>query len=87
MMDDVEGGEGVEDEKRKALFLEDDQVEIRFEKQPGTVNFKRNIKALTGDAAVKALAVLVSHLAELLQVHPGEMLAYLAALLLTPEEG
>lgn len=75
----------MEDEKRRPLFLEDDRVKIEFEKLPGTLNFKRSIAALTGDAAVKAMAALISHLAELMNVHPGDILAYLAALLLTPE--
>ena len=74
------------DQEKKALFLEDDRVEIRFEKLPGTVNFKRSIAALTGEAAVKALAALVSHLAELMNVHPGDVLARLAAVLLAPED-
>ena len=76
-------GENVEQEK-KPLFAEEDRVEIRFEKLPGTVSFKRNIAALTVDSAVKALAALVSHLAELVSVHPGDVLARLAAVLLTP---
>lgn len=76
----------MEDEKRKALFLEDDRVEIRFEKLPGTLNFKRNIAALTVDAAVRALAALVSHLAELISVPAGDVLARMAAVMIGQSE-
>jgi hypothetical protein len=75
----------MEDEKRKALFYDDDRVEIRFEKLPGTVTFKRSIAALTVDSAVKALASLISHLAELCEVHPGDVLTRVAMVLLVQE--
>ena len=42
----MRGGEEVKEEKR-ALFFEDERVEIRFEKLPGTLTFKRSIAALT----------------------------------------
>lgn len=81
----LERGEYLEQEK-KPLFTEEDQVEIHFLKPSGTVSFKRNIASPTVDAAVKALAALVSHLAELVNVHPGNVLAAMAAVLLTPED-
>ena len=77
----------MEDEKRKALFYDDDRVEIRFEKLPGTLTFKRSIAALTSESAVKALAALISHLAELLGVHPGDVLTQVATVLLMPGKG
>ena len=76
----------MEDEKRKALFYDDDRVEIRFEKLPGSVIFKRSIAALTVDSAVKALAALISHLAELVNAHPGDVLTRIAMVLLVPED-
>ncbi len=75
----------MEEEKRKALFYDDDRVEIRFEKLPGSVIFKRSIAALTVDSAVKALAALISHLAELVNAHPESVLTMVAQVLLVPE--
>lgn len=73
------------EQEKKALFFEDDRVEIRFEKLPGTLTFKRSIAALTVDGAVKALAALVSHLAELINVPAGDVLVRVAAVLFEPE--
>ena len=81
----MRGGEEVKEEKR-ALFFEDERVEIRFEKLPGTLTFKRSIAALTGDGAVKALAALVSHLAELIGVPAGDVLVRMAAVLFEHED-
>lgn len=74
------------EQEKKPLFSEEERVEIRFEKLPGSVTFKRSIAAVTVDSAVRALAALVSHLAELIGVHPGDVLARMAAVLLAPEE-
>lgn len=72
-------------ETNNTLFSEADRVEIRFEKTEGVTSFKRNIAASDAMAAVRALAALVSHLSELVNVHPGEILAKMAALLLSSE--
>ena len=76
----------MEERKPKALFFEDDRVEIRFEKLPGTLTFKRSIAALTADGAVKALAALVSHLAELIGVPAYDVLVRVAAVLMASDE-
>lgn len=81
----AERGEEVEAEK-KALFFEDERVEIRFEKLPGTLTFKRSIAALTVGGAVKALAALVSHLAELIGAPAGDVLVRVAAVLMASDE-
>lgn len=81
----IERGEKVESQ-RKALFYEDERVEIRFEKMPGTLTFKRSIAALSVDGAVKALAALVSHLAELIGAPAGDVLVRVAAVLMASEE-
>ena len=73
------------EQEKKALFFEDDRVEIRFEKLPGQLTFKRSIAALTVDGAVKALAALASHLAELIGAPPGDVLARMAAVLIVPQ--
>ena len=75
----------MEARKPKALFFEDERVEIRFEKLPGTLMFKRSIAALTVDGAVKALAALVSHLAELIGVPAYDVLVRMATVLFEPE--
>ena len=69
------------EQERKPLFLEEEQVEIHFEKPGGSLTFKRSIMALTASSAVKALAALVSHLAELCHVHPGDVLSQVAVVL------
>lgn len=74
------------EDQKKALFFEDDRVEIKFEKLPGSLSFKRSIAALTVDSAVKAMAALVSHFAELVNARPGDVLARIAAELLAPED-
>ena len=76
----------MEARKPKALFFEDERVEIRFEKLPGTLTFKRSIAALTVDGAVKALAALVSHLAELIGAPAGDVLVRVAAVLMASDE-
>ena len=76
----------MEARKPKALFFEDERVEIRFEKLPGTLMFKRSIAALTVDGAVKALAALVSHLAELIGVPAYDVLVRMATVLFEPED-
>ena len=76
----------MEERKPKALFFEDERVEIRFEKLPGTLTFKRSIAALTVDGAVRALAALVSHLAELIGVPAGDVLVRMAAVLMASDE-
>ena len=72
--------------EKKALFFEDERVEIRFEKLPGTLTFKRSIAALTVGGAVKALAALVSHLAELIGAPAGDVLVRVAAVLMASDE-
>lgn len=74
------------EQEKKALFLEEDQVEIHFEKPSGSLAFRRTIMAPTVSSAVKALAELVSHLAELCHVHPGAVLSQMAVVLLLGSE-
>lgn len=74
------------EQEKKPLFREEEQVEIRFEKKAGSVSFQRSIAAVTVDSVVRALAALVSHLGELISVHPADILARMAAVLFGTEE-